>query len=87
MIVPGKTASFILGLIGLLTCFFPVLSLPCSITGFVLASRAKRYGEAKGIDLGSTGKAGYWLSLLSIVATALIILIALPGIIQRRLGQ
>lgn len=83
---PGRGLSLALGIGALLTVIFPILSFPCSITGFVIARKARNierieFGIASGL-----ASAGYFLCLACMIATTAIIVFSLPQIVQRNLG-
>lgn len=81
--IPGKFPSLTLGIVAILTVIFPIVSLPCSITGFVQARVAKRFIENNHMAPDAVAKVAYYLNLVAIITTAGIILISLPGAIAR----
>lgn len=83
---PQSGVSLGLAVAGLLLCLFPILSYPCSITGFVLSRKARAFEEQSYGGSSSRTKAAFALSLTAIVATSLIILISLPYNIERNFG-
>ena len=85
-VAPQSGVSLGLAVAGLLLFLFPILSYPCSITGFVLSRKARAFEEQSYGGSSSRTKAAFALSLTAIVATSLIILISLPYNIERNFG-
>lgn len=76
--VPGKglsIASLILGIVALITCFcgdlWPLAGVILSIVGLVLAGSAKKAGNTTGLRT-----AGFVISLIALIVSALIFVIA-----------
>lgn len=84
--IPGKTAGFVLSVIAVLTVVFPILSLPCSITGLFQARIARKFLQKNSLSADNLVSVAYYLNLFAIIATAAIILLALPGAIERNLN-
>lgn len=83
---PGRGLSLGLGIGALLTVIVPILSLPCSITGFVIARKARNLERLELGAASSLASAGYFLCLACMIATTAIIVINLPQILQRNFG-
>jgi hypothetical protein len=81
--IPGRTASFSLGIAAILTVVFPILSLPCSITGFSQAKMAKKFIESNNMKNDSIVNFAFYLNLFAILCTAAIMVYAIPGAIER----
>lgn len=83
MKIPGRLAAFILALVALLTVIFPIVTLPCSITGFVQARSARKFIRQNGLEKDTLTLVAYYLNLLALIATVAIIAFAIPGAVQR----
>jgi hypothetical protein len=83
--VPGRFPSLTLGIIAVITVIFPIVSLPCSITGFIQASKAKKFISKHEISSDAVSSVGYILNLIAIIVTVSIMLLAIPGAIERNL--
>jgi hypothetical protein len=83
--VPGRFPSLTLGIVAVITVIFPIVSLPCSITGFVHASKAKKFISKHEIPGDAVSRVGYFLNLTAIIVTVSIMLLAIPGAIERNL--
>lgn len=83
MKIPGRNVALILTAIGIVTCFYPILSLPCSITGLIQASQAKRFIKVNGLKADSLINIASIVAIVSICFTALLILLAVSVAIQR----
>lgn len=75
-----------LGIAGLATAIFPILSYPCSITALVLANKSKSTELELAGQVSGKSKAAYAIAICSILTTSIVILIALPSLIQRNFG-
>lgn len=84
---PESNISLGLGTAALLTAFFPILSLPCSITGAVLGGRARNKELTLHGEVSSRTKLAFWLNIGCIILTAVIMLLAIPGAVERNLGH
>ena len=85
MKIPGRAAAFILAVVALITVIFPIVTLPCSITGFVQARSARKFIKQNGLDQDTLTLVAYYLNLLALLATVAIIAIAIPGAVQHNL--
>ena len=83
---PQSGMSLGLAIAGLLLSLFPILSYPCSITGFVMSRKAKEVESQSYGSASTSSKAAFVLSLAAIVTTSLVILISLPYNIERNFG-
>lgn len=83
--IPGKTVSFSLAIAAVVTVIFPILSLPCSITGFSLAKKAKKFLVLNKIKSDAILNVAFYLNLFSIICTIAIMIYAVPGAIERNL--
>ena len=72
-----------LGIVAILSVVFPIVSLPCSITGLVQARIAKRYLANKHMAPDTVANIAYVLNLVAIITTVGIMLLALPGALAR----
>ena len=85
MKTPGSAVSLWLGVAAILTLPFPILSLPCSITGLVLGKRARSFERQEfGVAKKRTSQA-YYLCLAAMIITLAIMVYAIPGAIERNL--
>ena len=83
MKTPGSNVSLWLGVGALLTLPFPILSLPCSVTGLILGKRARSFERQEfGVAKRSTSQA-YYLCLAAMIITLAIMVYAIPGAIER----
>lgn len=82
---PGRVSGFVLGIVALFFVTVPFLCLPPSITGIVLSTRAFRR-----IPPGGRGRTlagwGVGLTIAATAITTLLMLLAIPGAIQRNFG-
>jgi hypothetical protein len=85
MKIPGRTVSFILSIFALCTFAFPILSLPCSITGLFQSISAKKFISQNELSKDGLVTAAFWMNISAISITALIMLLAIPGAIQNNL--
>jgi hypothetical protein len=83
--IPGRVAAFILAIVAIVTVIFPVVTLPCSITGFIQARSARKFIKQKGLKQDTLTLVAYYLNLLALLAAVAIIAIAIPGAVQRNL--
>lgn len=83
---PGVGVALGLGVFALFTFVFPILSLPCSITGTVLAKRALNIERGLHAGLTLRTRAALWINILCIFATALVVIFSLPAAIDRNFG-
>ena len=67
----------------IVTVVFPILSLPCSITGFSQAKRAKKFVAFNKMKNDALVNVAYYLNLFAIICTVAIMLFAIPGAIER----
>ncbi len=83
--VPGRVPGFVCGLIAILFTTLPIVSIPLGIVGWVQSAKALKL-----LPTGTAGRglsvAGMVLSIIALAITALIILVALPGIINANFG-
>jgi len=61
----GATASFVLGIIGIVFWLVPIFAYPLNIVGLVLGVRAKK------ISITNKGTAGFVLSLVGLILTSI----------------
>jgi len=73
MKIPGKEASIVLALVGLLTFLYPILSLPCSITGFFQARSARRFIRINGLKADVLVNTAHTIAIIAISVTTLIL--------------
>jgi hypothetical protein len=79
---PGRTSGFVCGLIGVIFVAGPFLAIPLGIIGCVQSNKALRL-----IPYGADGRrlavAGLTLSVIATSLSAFIMLLALPGAVER----
>ena len=83
--IPGSAPAFILAVVAAATLVFPIISLPCSITGFLQAKTAKKFITETGAGRNTYVDVGFYLNLLAIIGTVCIMLISIPASIERNL--
>jgi hypothetical protein len=83
--IPGRTVAFGLAVAAILTVVFPILSLPCSITGFSQAKKAKKFIQLNNLKNDAIVNVAFYLNLFAIICTVAIMVYAIPGAIERNL--
>jgi predicted lysophospholipase L1 biosynthesis ABC-type transport system permease subunit len=84
-VVPGRIPGFVCGLIAMFFTTLPIVSIPLGVVGWVQSAKALRKLPAPSRGRGLS-IAGLVLSILALSLTAIIILLALPGIIRANFG-
>ena len=83
MKIPGREVALILTAVGIVTCFYPLLSLPCSITGLAQARQAKKFIKANGLREDSLLNIASIVATVSISFTFALMLMAVIMFVQR----
>ena len=66
--------AIVLAIAGLLTVIYPILSLPCSVTGFFQASSAMKFIKTNDLKSDTVVNVVYFLTIVSmLITTALVV--------------
>lgn len=83
--VPGRVPGFICGLIAILFTALPIASIPLGIVGWINSAKALKL-LPPGTARRGLAVAGMVLSITALAITALIMVLALPGIVRANFG-
>lgn len=73
--------AMVLGIVGLVSTWFPVVGLVLSIVGFSIARSNRRYAAAHGLKENSMNEAGYVCGLIGLIAGIVVIILTVLVIV------
>ena len=71
----SAVTAMVLGIVGLVITWFPVVGLVLSIVGFTIARSNRRYAAEHGLKENSMNEAGYVCGLIGLIAGILMIIL------------
>jgi small-conductance mechanosensitive channel len=73
----SAVTAMVLGIVGLVITWFPIVGLVLSIVGFSVARSNRRYAAEHGLKENSMNEAGYVCGLIGLIAGILTILLTI----------
>jgi hypothetical protein len=83
MKIPGKNTAIILASIGLVSAIYPILSLPCSITGFFQARSARNFIKRNDLTSDALVNAAFLVTIISMIISVSLMVLAVGVAIGR----